>query len=122
MKKLNVGDKLYMVTNNGYLGRNIKVKGYEVEVVKVGRKYFKVKRIESQGLYTFYVENWRLKTDFVPYVRLYECKEEYNDVERKLKFFKVFKREFQFMDEKRFSSQQLREAAKILNIDLEEED
>jgi hypothetical protein len=110
MKK---GDKLYLRFTSPF---NL-LEG-EVEVKSVGRKYFKI-FFENKEL-IFFKNTLKQKTVYLSRYSLYNSKEEYLNLERRKELLQIFREAFAFnwfmVEQKKFTLEQLEEAAKILNL------
>lgn len=105
--KVEVGQVLFLVDYRR------KGSGDEVEVVKVGRKYFSVKPVDKKWTVEFFIDSWKQKSDFPSYALWASKKEreDYND--RKVLEFNL-KEAFRHYSHK-YSHNQLRLVAQILD-------
>ena len=113
MPKPTIGQGLYLVFSSGY-GAS---KGQSCEVVKVGRKYFEVRQNKTTK-YTsqFHLEDWREKSEYTPRYRIYESEQHYLDEIERDKLHRCIQEKFHYRYNNKFTLQQLREAARALNI------
>jgi hypothetical protein len=88
-----VGQKLYSL-NVGNAARNREQVLTEVEVISVGRKYFKVKK-DWQTI-EYHLESWREKTVYSPTSVLYEKREIYEKEKEVETKFQELRKHFQW--------------------------
>lgn len=122
MNKPKVGDTLFLVDigNRAINGRG---KQRPCRVTKIGRKYFTVEHYA--GAYPFEVQlcldTWRENTNYTADYQAYPDMQSWRDEQERVKWLGRFRREFEhfprFND--RHSLENLREAAKVLSIELE---
>ena len=119
MRKPIVGEKLWVINLTRCYSLSQPSSGKYYKVTSVGRKYFKVCPEETGYEITFHIKDWEQKTDFICMHKIYETKQIWENAVEKGKYLDLFHKEFSHSIRK-FTLQQLKEAAKILNLSLGE--
>lgn len=124
MSKPTIGEKLYMVPGVNRQGSQ----KYTVEVINVGRKYFKVipegYDKDTRFNIVFEIENWKQKTDYSPDYYLYESEQAYKDHIRRQEWIQEFYRVFRSGNyaQAHMTLEDLEKAGKILGISIDDKD
>ena len=80
--KVRVGQMLFMAVHSTHRANQDDIETKDVEVVKVGRKYF----YTDHSIYTqHYIHNWKERTQYSQSTTLYDCEKEYIDQKRSMK-------------------------------------
>lgn len=120
--KPKVGDTLFLV-DVGNRARNGRGKQRPCTVTKVGRKYFTVEYYS--GAYLFEVQlrldTWQENTDYTVSYQAYPDMQAWLDEQERVQWLGRFRQEFDLFSGPRgkHSLENLREAAKVLDIELE---
>lgn len=115
-QKPKVGQVLYSL-NVGNAARGCKQKLTQVEVTRVGRKYFYIGKgwRETQ----FRIDNWGENTEYSATQKLYEKPEDWEEEKAQSFLFSALRAEFDSWNSTKFSADQLRRAAEALGIEPE---
>lgn len=123
VRKPKVGEILCLVSSCRYYG-DINLKNdtaYDAVVVSVGRKYFKVKKVNNNFTIQFDLERWRQNTGYSPQYTLYESKEIYMNKVKRDKYLNAYYRKFNYNScTKDITLEQLEAGAKIFGITIDD--
>lgn len=123
--KPNVGDTLFLV-DVGNRARNGQGKQRHCTVTKVGRKYFTVKY--GEGTYPMEVQmnlkTWRENTYYSADYQAYPSEQDWRDEQERVQWLGLFRDTFNSFSGtgKTKTLQQLRDAAKVLELTLPEDE
>lgn len=117
--KPTVGQTLYSLNVGNAAGKYRPQKLTPVEVISVGRKYFKCRPVGSTYRHEeaeYHLDTWREKTDYTPSSALYETEKEWDDEKERDLLFSKISNEFSHYAHKKtsLSIETLRQIAALL--------